>query len=111
MKKIIFLLFVLLNQSVFAAMCTGRVSGVSINPRTGGVFASSVGGLSSPLLCSTSTTLNEIPPSNCNKLFAVLLTAQVTKKSVTLFFSGSQSCSDFQPWTLADGLYHYILND
>lgn len=111
MKKIILLLFILINQSVFAASCTGRVSGVSINPRTGGLFANSVGGLSSPLLCSTSTTLNEISPTNCNKLFAVLLTAQVTKKTVTLIFSGSQSCSDFQPWALAEGFYHYILND
>ncbi|CAM9339198.1 hypothetical protein [Acinetobacter bereziniae] len=111
MKKIIFLLFVLLNQSVFAAMCTGRVSGVSVNPRTGGLFANTVGGLSSPLLCSTSTTLNEISPSNCNKLFAVLLTAQITKRSVTLIFWGPQNCSDFEPWKLAEGLYHYILND
>lgn len=113
MKKIILLLFILINQSVFSAdiMCTGKVSGVSINPRSGGLFANSVGGLSSPLLCSTSATWNEISPANCSKLFAVLLTAQVTKKSVTLYFSGAQSCSDFQPWTLAQGFYHYILND
>lgn len=113
MKRIILLLFILLNQSVFAAdiMCTGKVSGVSINPRTGGLLANTVGSLSSPILCSTSTTLNEISPSNCSKLFAVLLTAQITKKTVTLYFSGAQSCSDFKPWTLAGGFYHYILND
>ncbi|WP_252509472.1 hypothetical protein [Acinetobacter bereziniae] len=79
MKKIIFLLLILLNQSVFAANCTGKVSGVSVNPRTGGLFANTVGGLSSPLLCSTSTTLNEISPSNCNKLFAVLLLHRLQK--------------------------------
>lgn len=111
MKKIIFLLLILLNQSVFAASCTGKVSGVSVNPRTGGLLANTVGGLSSPVLCSTSVTWNEIPPSNCCKLFAVLLTAQVTNKTVTLIFSGPQSCSDFQPWALAEGFYHYILND
>ncbi len=44
MKKIIFLLLILLNQSVFAASCTGKVSGVSVNPRTGGLFANTVGG-------------------------------------------------------------------
>ncbi|WP_151825189.1 hypothetical protein, partial [Acinetobacter bereziniae] len=103
MKKIIFLLLILLNQSVFAASCTGKVSGVSVNPRTGGLLANTVGGLNSPVLCSTTTILNEISPSNCSKLFAVLLTAQITKRSVTLIFSGPQSCSDFQPWTLADG--------
>jgi hypothetical protein len=113
MKKIIFLLLILLNQSVFAAdiMSTGKVSGVSINPRSGALFANTVGGLNSPLLCSTSVTWNEIPPSNCSKLFAVLLTAQITKKTVTLYFSGVQSCSDFRTWTLAGGFYHYILND
>ncbi|WP_227560790.1 hypothetical protein [Acinetobacter bereziniae] len=79
MKKIIFLLLILLNQSVFAANCTGKVSGVSVNPRTGGLFANTVGGLSRPLLCSTSTTLNEISPSNCNKLFAVLLLHRLQK--------------------------------
>lgn len=112
MRKLL-LLSILLSQSVCAAniMCTGKVSGVSINPRSGGLLANSVGGLSSPLLCSTSTTLNDISPSNCNKLFAVLLTAQITKKSVSLYFSGAQSCSDFKPWTLAEGFYHYILND
>lgn len=111
MKKIIFLLLILLNQSVFAASCTGKVSGVSVNPRTGGLLANTVGGLNSPVLCSTSTTLNEISPSNCSKLFAVLLTAQITKRSVTLIFWGPQNCSDFEPWKLAEGLYHYILND
>ncbi|MGE8530931.1 hypothetical protein [Acinetobacter guillouiae] len=112
MRKFL-LLSILLSQSVFAAdiMCTGKVSGVSINPRSGALFANTVGSLNSPLLCSTSATWNEISPANCSKLFAVLLTAQITKKSVTLYFSGVQSCSDFRPWTLAQGFYHYILND
>ncbi|MFW2098462.1 hypothetical protein ACG9ZL_19995 [Acinetobacter sp. ULE_I057] len=90
MKKIlkqiaVFLIFIIGTSNSMALICTGPVSGVSVNVQTGGVLAASVGGLSYPILCSTLSTVNEIPSANCSKFFATLLIAQVTKKTITLF--------------------------
>lgn len=116
MKKIlkqiaVFLIFIICTSNSMALICTGPVSGVSVNVQTGGVLAASVGGLSYPILCSTLSTVNEIPSANCSKFFATLLIAQVTKKTITLYFREGQSCSSFQAWQLAPTFYHYTLND
>lgn len=99
------------TSNAIALMCTGPVSGVSVNPQTGNILAQSVGGLGYPVLCSTSSVVNEISPTNCSKFFAVLLLAQVTKKTITLYFSNVESCSSFEAWKLAPSFYHYTLND
>ncbi|MFW2174604.1 hypothetical protein ACG95N_13905 [Acinetobacter guillouiae] len=112
LKRIaVFLVFIIGTSNSKALMCTGPVSGVSVNIQTGSVLAASVAGLNFPVLCSTSSTVNNIPPANCSKFFATLLTAQVTKKTITLYFSQGDSCSSFKAWELAPTFYHYTLND
>lgn len=71
------------SSSTFASYtCSGQVRGVSID--TGGdVLVESVGSLSWPRLCNIRATANGVPSDVCKPIYASLLAAQATGKSVT----------------------------
>lgn len=86
--------------------CTGLVRGVSMDFLNGELLAESVGGVSWPRLCSFRSAINSIQPEDCKRMYAALLTAQSSAKSVTLWVNDSNTtCATLTPWAYVNGLY------
>lgn len=97
---------VLTSQTALADYtCSGPVSGVQISPG-GVVSATSYAGLSWVYLCSVETSQNGVSPATCKSIYAMLLTAQTSGKSVTLWFNDEpKTCTSHTPWTWITGWY------
>ncbi len=113
MKQITQLLFFItilfFSSNAFATYtCTGKVSGVTINPSQGRVLVESVGGLVWVELCSVEKIFNNINPETCKQIYSLLLTAQTAKKEVMFWFNDENSgmnCSNHPSWQLLTGWY------
>ncbi|WP_156970841.1 hypothetical protein [Andreprevotia chitinilytica] len=90
-------------------ICTGNVSGLSIGS-DGAVWAGAIGGLPWQGVCNVLTSQNGFDPATCKVLYAQLLAAQTTGKTVNLNFTDSGSCSTHAAWTWANTLYFVTLN-
>lgn len=88
-------------------VCTGNVTGVSINPKNGDLLAETVGPLKWPKICNLETELSGINPATCKIIYSTLLTAQTTNKKVTLWFNDNKDCStaSHPPWETLTGWY------
>ena len=74
--------------------CSGPVKGVSING-LGAVVAESIGKVQWGFLCNVETAANGINPATCKVMYATLLAAQTTGRSVTLWVTDSATvCPD-----------------
>lgn len=88
-------------------ICEGKVSGVSINPRNGGLLVQKIGPLSWVYLCSVEKKYNGVTPEACKHIYSLLLTAQVSGKQATLWFNDGLDCSkqSHKPWRTLTGWY------
>jgi hypothetical protein len=88
-----------------AYTCTGPVVGLTLVP-DGTVFAEQIAGINRVYLCKLNgtTTLNT-STDTCKSIYAMLLSAQTTGKSVMLWFEDSLSCSTHPTWTALTGWY------
>jgi hypothetical protein len=87
--------------------CEGKVSGVSINPRNGGLLVEKIGPLIWADLCSVEKKYNGITPETCKHIYSLLVTAQVSGKQATLWFNDGLDCSkaSHKPWQRLTGWY------
>lgn len=108
-SKIIIGLFLSVVSTCLSAAytCSGPVSGLATSPN-GDVFAESLAGLSWPHLCNLTAVVNGIPVPTCEAIYSMLLTAQVSKKEVILWFNDEAtggSCQSHTPWAELTGWY------
>lgn len=92
-------------QAVFT--CSGAVKGVSIEPTTGDVFARSIGTtMNWPRFCSLRQDSNGITPAGCKAVYASLLAAQASGRSVTVWVKNpAASCAVLAQWQFVEGFY------
>ena len=108
MYKYIFLVLILASSNASAAyICSGKVQGVAINPKSGLVQAERLGPLVWPAFCSVDTETSGISVESCKVIYSTLLTAQMANKTVTLWFNDDKDCSvdSHAPWTRLTGWY------
>ncbi len=92
--------------------CTGLVRGVAMDLRSGDVITESIGAINWPRLCSVHTATNGIPADVCKHLYATLLTAQTTGKTVTFWVSDpGEVCPALPAWEWVQGLYFLRINE
>jgi hypothetical protein len=77
--------------------CTGPVNGVSTGPG-GVVSAANAGGQQWGYFCQLGATTNNVSPEACKGILAVLLAAQTSGKSVTIWYDDALSCSTHPSW-------------
>ena len=96
-----------LINAIYAYICQGPVTGLSINPKSGAILAERIGPLVWPQLCSVTTSLNGVSPETCKIIYSVLLTAQSTKKEVVMWFNDGKNCSQesHPSWSTLTGWY------
>lgn len=104
-RALFFLLMLFAFSYPSTYQCTGPVTGVSINPKTGEVVAENIGTLEWPKFCDVNNEINGVDPESCKIIFTALLTAQISGKSVTLWFEDDNDCSTHTPWQLLTGWY------
>lgn len=87
--------------------CSGPVKGVSVEPTSGDVLAESIGAsMSWPRFCSLRQDSNGITTAGCKAVYASLLTAQSSGRSVTVWVNGpSTSCAALSSWQFVEGFY------
>lgn len=87
--------------------CSGAVKGVSIEPTSGDVLAESIGtSMNWPRFCSLRQDSNGITTAGCKAVYASLLTAQASGRSVTVWVNGpSASCAALSSWQFVEGFY------
>ena len=87
--------------------CQGKVSGVSIYPRNGGLYVEKIVPLIWANLCSVVKKSNGITPETCKHIYSLLVTAQVSGKQATLWFNDGLDCSktSHKPWRRLTGWY------
>ncbi len=109
LRIIITAVLLLLTSSAQATYtCTGQVSGIVIDPKTGRLMVKTIAGISWPHLCSVSATYNGVDVDTCKQIYSLLLTAEISKKDVTMWFDDDTqrgSCESHAPWTLLSGWY------
>lgn len=100
--------FALLSTSSVALAgytCSGLVRGVSIEAG-GDILAESIGPTLWPRLCNIRVNSNGIAPETCKMIYASLLVAQQSGKSVTFWVSDTTTtCTTFTQWQFVNGLY------
>jgi len=85
--------------------CSGVPRGVSMGA-SGTLTVESLGGLTWPYLCSVDGAQNGISPGACKAIYAGLLAAQASGRSVTIWFTNSAStCAANPAWAWALGAY------
>ncbi len=84
--------------------CSGAVQGITISP-DGQVFASSIGSLSYPRICSVTATSNGVSTEACKVIYSALLTAQTTGKTVSFTFNDAGDCNSHTAWGWLTGWY------
>jgi hypothetical protein len=92
--------------------CTGPVSGVQIS-REGVVSADRLGGMSWTHLCSVEVVQNGVSPATCKSIYAMLLAAQTSGKTVSFWFNDDpNTCASHVAWSWLTGWYWGpMLND
>jgi len=107
MKFFSILILLLPSLALANYTCTGKVTGVSIEPSTGDLIVQKVGPLNWPRLCSVDTEVRGISADACKIVYSTLLTAQTTGKEVRLWFNDSGDCTDSShaPWQSLTGWY------
>lgn len=109
------LMFLSILISLFATeaeanyTCVGTVTGLSVGATTGYVIPAKIAGIAYPLLCSINTSINGVSTDMCKNVYAMLLTAQVMKKNVVLWFNDDASggtCATHGSWTILTGWYY-----
>lgn len=86
--------------------CSGPVTQLSI--RNDGAVNISVGGITNGYLCQIGATTNGVGPDTCKAMYAQLLIAEATGRSMTLYFNPSgtiTSCSAQVPYAWLAGFY------
>lgn len=85
--------------------CSGPVRGVSIEAG-GDVLSESVGSVLWPRFCNIRASSNGIPPETCKLMYASLLVAQASGKSVTFWVNDPvTSCATLAQWQFVSGVY------
>ncbi|MDN2709725.1 hypothetical protein O0880_09860 [Janthinobacterium sp. SUN118] len=92
--------------------CSGPVKGVSING-LGAVVAESIGKVQWGFLCNVETATNGINPATCKVMYATLLAAQASGRSVTLWVTDSATvCPDLPArWNYVSGFNLLRMDD
>lgn len=95
------------TSSLANYVCTGAVSGVGIDPKSGAVLVERIGTLEWPRLCSVETETNGTSVEACKVIYSTLLTAQTAKKNVRLWFNDDKDCTkqSHTPWENLTGWY------
>lgn len=89
------------------AVCTGGVSNVSFD--AGGTLHANIGPLPWARLCSVHSVHNGVQTAACKQFAGQLMTAQLTGRTVTIFFTGRNTCTNPE-WTDLPGFYFLQLN-
>jgi hypothetical protein len=84
--------------------CSGPVNGVTVSP-SGVVSAAAAGGQSWGHFCQLGTTTNNVSPEACKGILAILLAAQASGKTVTLWYDDALACSTHASWVWLDTVY------
>lgn len=85
--------------------CTGAARGVAIDVG-GDVLVESIGPLLWPRLCNVRTSANNVAPEACKAIYASLLTAQASGKTVTVWVSDTgTTCTSLAQWQYVAGFY------
>jgi hypothetical protein len=84
--------------------CAGPVNGVTVSP-AGVVSAAAAGGQTWGYFCQLGTTTNNVSPEACKGILAVLLAAQASGKTVTLWYDDDLSCSTHASWAWLTTVY------
>jgi len=85
--------------------CIGPVKGLTISPKSGQVLAENISGIEWPVLCNINVVENGVTPESCKNIYSMLLTAQVSKKNVTLWFNDEETCLSHPAWSALTGWY------
>lgn len=85
--------------------CTGTVVGLVVSP-SGIVSGQSIGGLPWQSICQLGSAANGVSPDACKAVYAMLLSAQISGKTVTFWFSDAGTCSTHYAWTWLTGWYY-----
>jgi hypothetical protein len=92
-------------NSLAAYTCTGLVKGVSIEAKTGDLLVAQIGELKWPRLCKVDNEYDRISAEACKVVYSTLITAQTSKKKVTLWFNDAKSCTEHDAWRPIPGWY------
>ena len=85
--------------------CTGPVRGVAIDIG-GDVLIESIGTVLWPRLCNVRAPANAVVPEACRTIYASLLSAQMSGRSVTIWVNDSAtSCTSLPQWQYVTGFY------
>ena len=84
--------------------CGGPVNGVTVSPG-GVVSAAAAGGQSWGYFCQLGATTNNVSTEACKGILAVLLTAQASGKSVTVWYDDDLTCSTHASWAWLNTVY------
>lgn len=93
---------VVLHAQIYT--CTGSVAGATLDP-AGRVYAESLAGLSHTYVCQLGSYSNGVAPDACKAIYAMLVTAQLAQKNVTLWFNDGGSCTSHPAWSALSGWY------
>lgn len=86
-------------------ICSGTVRGVAIDSG-GDVLSESIGTVLWPRLCNVRATANGVVPEACKAMYASLLVAQASGKTVTFWINDPvTSCATLPQWQFMTGLY------
>ncbi|CCN35785.1 conserved hypothetical protein [Vibrio nigripulchritudo SO65] len=86
--------------------CSGKVTGVSIDAKSGDVLVERIGPLIWPRLCKVDNEVHGISADACKTVYSTLLTAQTTNKEVVMWFNDGKSCeTTAKPWQWITGWY------
>lgn len=107
MKHLLCILLVMLVANIPAKAyytCTGPVTGLSLS--NGGVVTiSGFNGIVDGYLCQIGASANNVSSDTCKAMYARLLIAEATGKSLTLYFNDSLTCSTQPNWGWLSGFY------
>jgi hypothetical protein len=84
--------------------CAGPVNGVTASPG-GVVSAAAAGGQSWGYFCQLGATTNNVSPEACKGILAVLLAAQASGKTVTVWYDDELTCSTHAGWAWLNTIY------
>lgn len=88
------IILVFSSQNALATyVCKGEVKGLAIDPKNGAVLAETIATLTWPKLCSVKQDMNGVSVDVCKTIYSTLLSAQLTGKSVMLWFDDEKDCS------------------
>lgn len=91
--------------------CSGQVKGVALDTANGDLLVESIGSVTWPRLCSFRSTANGVQPDDCKRMFATLLVAQTSGKSITFWVTDSATtCPQLPQFTYVNGIYLLVLD-